>query len=753
MHGRGNKEVSILYQVNPFPLQTSSAQFTSGSREWKSASYSRVRLNTTGNTGKRSTTSRNECINNGFISPAAIGTPEKNSPPEPDQAAKSSLSVSLSSDTLYGKDRVDSMTTMINPSTSQLTYSLKSKSKSPEEDQAGNASTSQSGDNTPSVETEAEWDELFDLDLSKTTDINNNEPSDPSPKAKSAGNGLVRHISFDNSSSGENPYKRKPSNVNIAEPENQNIDEPSDPSPVDISAGTELTSFENTSMGENRSEWEPSIVKIAEPETPNINELSDSSQTETLAGTGHVGENWSEREPSKVKIAETEKPNVAADKWDADDFYDQPIRDTSTPAMIKAYFRTARNDQQNGRETPRTESIEDQRVSETPRSSINEPDEHMEKVISTPSFDETNHQSRRGTPTSNSTNPHGWPLVDTQERDHSAERKSEASNEMESDDQCEDLLMKLFPNKLKMPSYQPKEDPPAFNEDPACDVYDWILDNMTDERKLPETMPILEGKDIEYVKKGSEFVIVGNGGFANVYLCRIKTTGQLVVLKLNAIKSMSLDKLVTECAIQYKLNATGKVAYLHGLVAVEQSDRFLQLGIVSEFVGNRHTYEGKTLARLMQEEAAKNSMGKKEWLELGLRVIECLQALQKHKIVHGDLKPDNILLRKRLGAWIPLVADFGLSGYREREIHKNIRESQALEFLVKFPYIPPEYVYERKLTMASDVFSLGILLVMMGDVSGLHMETIMHLCCKNDTKERAKLDEVYGLVKKELDYI
>ena len=817
MHNRVNKEVSILYQINPFPLQRSSDQVTSGPMEWRSASYSRVRLNTTGNTGKRSTTPRNESINNGFISPAAICTPEKNLPPEPDQAAKSSLSVSLSSDRLYRKDRVDSMTSMIKPYTSLLTYSLMSKSNSVEEDQAENASTSQSGDNMPSIEADAEWDELFDLDLSKTTDINNNEPSDPSPKATSPGTGNVGHTSSDNISSGENRFEREPSIVRIAEPENHNINEPSNPSTMGSSAGTGYvahTSFDNTSTGENWSEQELSIVKIAQPETSNINEPSDPSPVDTSAGTGQdvhkcfdntsSEENRSEGEPSKVKIAKTENPNVA--KWDADDFYDQPIRDSSTPTMIKAYFRKARNDQQNGRETPRTESIEDQRVSETPRSGINEPDQHMEKAISTPSFDETNHQSRRGTPTSNSTNPHGWPLEETQEWDHRAERKPEAFNEMESDDRCdiqksttkqfdqgvsktpmsitknqedqhqtkttiendvlpqhlfnditgcdgEDLLMKLFPNKLKMPSYQPKENPPAFNEDPACDVYDWILDNMTDERKLPETMPILEGTDIEYVKKGSDFVIVGNGGYANVYLCRIKTTGQLVVLKLNAIKSMSLDKLVTECAIQYKLNATGKVAYLHGLVAVEQSDRFLQLGIVSEFVGNRHTYEGKTLARLMQEEVAKNSMGKKEWLELGLRVIECLQALQKHKIVHGDLKPDNILLRKKLGEWIPLVADFGLSGYKERAIHKNIRESQALEFLVKFPYIPPEYVYERKLTMASDVFSLGILLVMMGDVSGLHMETIMHLCCKNDAKERAKLDEVYGLVKKELDYI
>ena len=717
MHGRVNKEVSILYQVNPFPLQKSSGQITSGSREWRSASYSRVLLNTTGNTGKRSTTPRNECINNGFISPPAIGTPEKNSPPaaESDQA-KSSLSDSLSSGTLYGKYRVDSMTTVIKPYTSQLIYSLKSNSKSAEEDQAKNASTHQSGDNTPSIEAEAEWDELFDLDLSKTTDINNNEPSHPSLKATSPGTGHVGQTSSDNTSSGENRSEREPSNVKNAEPENVNINEASDPSPLDTSAGTgqvDHTCFDNASYEENRSE----------------------------------------QEPSKVKIAETENPNVATDKLDTDDLYDQPIRDTSTPTMIKAYFRKARNDQQKGRETPHSESIEDQRVSETPRSSINEPDQHTEKVISTPSFDETNHQSRRGTPTSNSTNPHGWPLIDTQEWDRSAERKPEASNEMKSDDRCEDLLMKLFPNKFKMPCYQPKWNPPAFNKEPASDVYDWILDNMTDERKLPETMPILEGTNIEYVKKGCEFVIVGNGGYANVYLCRIKTTGQLVVLKLNAIKSMSLDQLVTECAIQYKLNATGKVAYLHGLVAVEQSDRFLPLGIVSEFVGNRHTYEGKTLARLMQEETAKNSMGKKEWLELGLRVIECLQALQKHKIVHGDIKPDNILLRKKLGEWIPLVADFGLSGYKERAIHKNIRESQALEFLVKFPYIPPEYVYERKLTMASDVFSLGILLVMMGDVSGLHMETIMHLCCKNDAKERAKLDEVYGLVKKELDYI
>ena len=750
MQDRGNKEVSILYQVNPFPLQRSSGQTTSGSREWKSASYSRVRLNTTGNTGKRSITPQNESINNGFMSPAAIGKPEKNSPSEPDQKAeKSSLSLSLSSDTLNGKDRVDSMATVIKPYTSQLIYSLRSKSKSAEEDQEKNTSISQSGDNTPSVDAEEEWDKLFeDFALSKTTDINNNEPIDSSQTETLAGSGHDGQ-----------------------------------------------TTFDNTSLGENRSEQEPSIVKIAMPENPNINKPNDPSTTETSPGIGHVGhtsfdntssgENWSDLEPSKEKIAEN--PNLA-NKWDADDFYDQPIRDTSTPTMIKAYFRKSRNGQQNKAEnlTPCTKN---QPMSETPRSSINEADQHIEKVISTPSFDETNHQSCRG----------------TQEWDHRADRKPAFSG-IEAEDRCEiensiirevdqgkrktpltitmnvedecqtktpmendvlprhpfndisgsngdDLLMKLFPNKLTMPSYQPKENPPAFNEDPAFDVYDWILDNMTDERKLPETIPILEGTDIEYVKEGSEFVIVGNGGYANVYLCRIKTTGQLVVLKLNATKSMSLDKLVTECAIQYKLNATGKVAYTHGLVAVKQSDRFMQLGIVSEFVGNRHTYEGKTLARLMQEETAKNSMRKKEWLELVLRVIECLQALQKHKIVHGDLKPDNILLRKKLGEWIPLMADFGLSGYKERAIHKNIRESQALEFLVKFPFIPPEYVYERKLTMASDIFSLGILLVMIGDISGLHMETIMHLCCKSNAKERAKLDEVYGLVKKELDYI
>ena len=150
-------------------------------------------------------------------------------------------------------------------------------------------------------------------------------------------------------------------------------------------------------------------------------------------------------------------------------------------------------------------------MSETPRSSIDEPDQHMEKVISTPSFDETNHQSCRGTPTSNSTNPQGWPLEETQEWDHRAERKPEAFNGIDSEDRYEiensiskdvdhgmrktpmpitmnveedecqtktpmkndvlprhpfndiiasnvdDLLMKLFPNKLAMPSCQHKQ--------------------------------------------------------------------------------------------------------------------------------------------------------------------------------------------------------------------------------------------------------------------------------------------------------
>ena len=97
------------------------------------------------------------------------------------------------------------MVTTIKPCTSQLIYSLKSKSKSAEEDLAKKTSTSQLSDNMSSVEAEEEWDELFeDLGLSKTTDINNNEPSVSSQTETSAGSGHDGQASFDNTSSGDN---------------------------------------------------------------------------------------------------------------------------------------------------------------------------------------------------------------------------------------------------------------------------------------------------------------------------------------------------------------------------------------------------------------------------------------------------------------------------------------------------------------------------------------------------------------------
>jgi serine/threonine protein kinase len=99
----------------------------------------------------------------------------------------------------------------------------------------------------------------------------------------------------------------------------------------------------------------------------------------------------------------------------------------------------------------------------------------------------------------------------------------------------------------------------------------------------------------------------------------------------------------------------------------------------------------------------------KDRLNLCINVVSALQSLHKAKIVHGDLKLENILIEKAAdGAYTARVIDFDSS-------YIVGAPPASDEILGDPPYYSPElldYIQEKvepeKLTTASDIFSLGI---------------------------------------------
>ena len=109
----------------------------------------------------------------------------------------------------------------------------------------------------------------------------------------------------------------------------------------------------------------------------------------------------------------------------------------------------------------------------------------------------------------------------------------------------------------------------------------------------------------------------------------------------------------------------------------------------SPFAAASGVYRPKTLARVIEGEKA---LPLKESVSLALSLAKGLDVLQRHHLLHRDIKPGNVLYVKGQ----PVLSDPGLL----------VEESDAASFVGTPGYVPPERFTEA----ASDIYSLGLTL-------------------------------------------
>jgi dual specificity tyrosine-phosphorylation-regulated kinase 2/3/4 len=81
-------------------------------------------------------------------------------------------------------------------------------------------------------------------------------------------------------------------------------------------------------------------------------------------------------------------------------------------------------------------------------------------------------------------------------------------------------------------------------------------------------------------------------------------------------------------------------------------------------------------------------------------ILKCLEALNENKIIHCDLKPENVLLKQQSRSGIKVI-DFGSSCFENERIHLYIQS--------RF-YRSPETILGAKYGMPIDMWSLGCIL-------------------------------------------
>ena len=109
----------------------------------------------------------------------------------------------------------------------------------------------------------------------------------------------------------------------------------------------------------------------------------------------------------------------------------------------------------------------------------------------------------------------------------------------------------------------------------------------------------------------------------------------------------------------------------------------------SPFAAASGVYRPKTLARVIEGEKA---LPLKESVSLALSLAKGLDVLQRHHLLHRDIKPGNVLYVKGQ----PVLSDPGLL----------VEESDAASLVGTPGYVPPEKFTDA----ASDIYSLGLTL-------------------------------------------
>ncbi len=186
---------------------------------------------------------------------------------------------------------------------------------------------------------------------------------------------------------------------------------------------------------------------------------------------------------------------------------------------------------------------------------------------------------------------------------------------------------------------------------------------------------------------------LGEGGMGVIYKAHDTQLDRTVALKFlpENLSPTESDKkrLINEAKAAATLNHQN-ICTIH-----EISEHENQLFIVMEYI------EGQTLRdRISNRKTVPISV--KQAIDIGIQIAEGLAAAHGNGIIHRDVKPENIMLKKDGHI---VIMDFGLA--KHRGVSGLSKEGTTLGTL---GYMAPEQVQGLDLDHRADIFSFGVLL-------------------------------------------
>ncbi|MBI4854000.1 MAG: serine/threonine protein kinase [Acidobacteria bacterium] len=187
--------------------------------------------------------------------------------------------------------------------------------------------------------------------------------------------------------------------------------------------------------------------------------------------------------------------------------------------------------------------------------------------------------------------------------------------------------------------------------------------------------------------------MLGTGSAGEVYRAQDKSLGRTVAIKLLTEQTAALD---TELRRRFVQEAKAASALNHpNILTVFEAGQYQGLDyMVMEYV------EGQTLREYLK--AGKVSLP--TLLNIAIQMCVALESAHAADIIHRDIKPDNIMIRKD---GLVKLLDFGLAKIKDKQ-NQALTSTKPGTLLGTIGYMSPEQAQcEPNTDARADIFSLG----------------------------------------------
>ena len=211
---------------------------------------------------------------------------------------------------------------------------------------------------------------------------------------------------------------------------------------------------------------------------------------------------------------------------------------------------------------------------------------------------------------------------------------------------------------------------------------------LTDSRKRKEFDRELNATDAKKIGPYTVQSVIAEGGFGRTYKAQHSILKELVCIKDCSNVSMAdTDMLIEEAKVCWDLRHYALPA-MRDLIQLDDGRVLLVMSYIP----------GLTLQQIVEKSGALDAEHV-AWITE--RVLNALSYIHRHGVVHGDLKPQNIIVQPE--KHMAVLVDFGLSAV------KPSHDSEAKGYTPY--YAPPEEIAGKPILPESDYYSLGMTMI------------------------------------------